>query len=114
MDKWMAVMAMQIWNLPFLALYIVGLVLALNRRDIGPASKYAALGFGLMALGVLISSVSSYLMFSMREEGNFPLPRIAVVTTALTLTRTVVNVAGWGLILAAIFAKRPPPQLRVE
>jgi hypothetical protein len=114
MDKWMTVLAMQMWSLPFLALYILGLVMALNRRDIGPASKYAALGFGLMALGVLTSSVSSYLMFSMREEGNFQLSRIAMVTTAFTFTRTLVNLAGWGLILAAIFAKRPPPPSRVE
>jgi len=109
MSKWWMILAAQIWHLPFLALYILGLIFALSRRDMGKASRFAALGFGLMALGVLISSASSYLMFSMREEGGLAMAQIAKTIALIGFFTMAVNLGGFGLIMTALFMKRPPP-----
>lgn len=109
MNKWWMILASQIWHLPFLALYILGLIFARTRRDMGRASRFAAPGFGLMVLGILISSASSYVMFSMREEGGMAMARIAQTIGIIGFFTMAVNLGGFGLIMVALFMKRPPP-----
>lgn len=103
----------QIWNLPYLALFILGLIFALSRRDMGNASQYAAFGFGLKIFGLMASSASVYFMISRAAGSSDPLTT-SQYWTLIHVGTVVVDVAGWGFILAAIFAKRPPPPSRVE
>jgi prephenate dehydrogenase len=114
MDRLMPILATQIWYLPFLAIYILGLVLALSRRDIGKASQYAALGFGLMIVGLLMSSANMYTMITMRDRDNFQISSLAAYSMVFRTVTMLANLGGWGFILAALFAKRPPPPSRVE
>ena len=114
MDRLMPILATQIWFLPFLAVYILGLIFALSRRDIGNASQYAAFGFGLLILGVALSSVNMYNMITMRDSGDYSLSTFARNATLFRFGIMALNLGGWGFILAAIFAKRPPPPSRVE
>ena len=114
MDRLMSILATQIWYLPFLAIYILGLVFALSRRDMGKASQYAASGFGLMILGLALSSVNMYQMITMRESGDYSLSAFARNSALFHFATMALNLGGWGFILAAIFAKRPPVPSRVE
>lgn len=112
MDRFMPFLATQIWFLPYLALFILGVVFALGRRDMGNASQYAVFGFGLMILGLMLSSANMYFMIARAGSDNMSaVARHAALFHAGTM---VLNFGGWGFILAAIFAKRPPPPSRVE
>jgi hypothetical protein len=113
MNTWWLVLMTQIWHLPFLAIYILGLVLSLTRKDLGNARSYAAIGFSLQIVAMMISTASMYFMYASRENGMFG-PDTATRTAVFGFAMMVVNIAAWILILAAIFAKRPPPPLRVE
>jgi hypothetical protein len=107
MEKWWMVLASQIWHLPFLAIYILGLVFAFSRRHMGVAATYARVAFSLLIVGSLVSSANNYMMVSWRMEGMSPL-EFAKVSGAIAMVTMALNLGAWGLILAAIFAKRPP------
>ena len=107
-DRLIAYAAAQIWQVPFIALYILGVIFAANRRDIGKASSYAAFGFGALALSQILGSLLAYLMMEARFEGNYDGLRMAGVATAFFIPRTLLEFGGIGLVMAAIFAKRPP------
>ena len=111
MNDWMPILATQIWQLPYLALYILGIVFALTRRDMGKAATYAAAGFALLALGTLISSVQQYLIMTMRLKGDFNAVRLSSMMLAFTILLQMCRFGGMGLLTAAIFARRPAPPL---
>jgi uncharacterized membrane protein len=113
MDRLMPFLATQIWYLPYLALFILGVVFALGRRDMGNASQYAVFGFGLMILGLMLSSANTYFMIA-RAGGDYDMSAVARNAALFHMGTMVLNLGGWGFILAAIFAKRPPPPSRVE
>jgi hypothetical protein len=106
-DRLIAYAAAQIWQVPFIALYILGVIFAVNRRDIGNASSYAAFGFGALALAQIMGSLFSYLMMEARFEGTYDAMRMATISTAFFISRTILEFGGIGLVMAAIFAKRP-------
>ena len=108
-DRLMVFAAGQLWQIPFLVLYILGVILALNNRRIGNAARYAAIGFGALALSQCVSSVQSYLIADMRLDGSHDIGRMAAISTVAFTIRTVLAFGGMGLIMAAIFAKRPAP-----
>ena len=77
MNSSYAVLASQIWALPYLVLYIVGIVIALRRRDMGSASTYAAIGFAAFAVATMVSSAQMYTFMTMRESADFSAMRAA-------------------------------------
>jgi len=108
LKDWMPILATQIWQLPYVALYILGLVFAFSRRDMGKAANYAAAGFALLMLGTLVVSVQQYLIMSARMAGDFNAYRLRMMM-GFTIAAQVCRFGGMGLLLAAIFAKRPVP-----
>lgn len=111
MNDWMPILATQIWQLPYLALYILGIVFALTRRDMGKAATYAAAGFAVLTLGTLLSSVQQYLIMSMRLSGDMNAYRVTATTLPFTILMQMCRFGGLGLLMAAIFARRPAPPL---
>src|SRR5882672_11928979 len=99
--------AQQIWQIPFLVIYILGLILAFNHREIGKGSTYAALGFAALILAQCVGALQGYLMMQMRADGSHDLARMAYISTSIMIPRTLLGFAGMGLVLAAIFARRP-------
>jgi hypothetical protein len=106
-DRLIAYAAAQIWQVPFIVLYVLGVIFAVNRRDIGKASSYAAFGFGALALAQILGSLFSYLMMEARFDGSHDAMRMASMATAFFIPRTLLEFGGIGLVMAAIFAKRP-------
>src|SRR5688572_3322470 len=100
MNKWWMILASQIWHLPFLALYILGLVFALTRRDMGKASRFAAIAFSLMILGSIIGTANMYYIYSMREDGAFDPARYMRMSSAIAFATMIVNLGGWCMALA--------------
>ena len=110
MNSGYAVLATQIWALPYLVIYIVGIVIALRRRDMGSASNYAAIGFAAFAVATLVSSAQMVTFTTMRMSGDFSAVRTASYALAFTLAGNALRLVGIGFLMAAIFAKRPAPQ----
>ena len=109
MKDWMPILATQIWQLPYVALYILGLVFAFSRRDMGKAATYAAAGFALLMLGTLVASVQQYMIMSARMAGDVSAYRLSTMLMGSTIATQLLRFGGTGLLLAAIFAKRPLP-----
>lgn len=97
----------QFWTVPYLTLYIVGVWLALNRRDMGRASSYAAGGFSLLLLSTLVSATRLYWYTAQRRLGHDDIARFAEVAFTFSVAVTLTHFAGIGLVIAAVFAKRP-------
>jgi hypothetical protein len=114
MERWLAFLASQIWHIPFLVLYIVGVVFALSRRDMGKASSYAAIGFGLMILGQLLSALSMFDTLNFRAEGGYDYGARTRRMMMFAFPTIAANLGGLLFIMAAIFARRPAPPPRVE
>jgi hypothetical protein len=109
LKDWMPIFATQIWQLPYIALYILGLVFAFSRRDMGKAGKYAAAGFALLLLGTLVAAVQQYVIMSARMSGDVNAYRLNTMMMGSVVATQVCRFGGMGLLLAAIFAKRPAP-----
>jgi len=106
-DRFIVFAAAQIWQVPYIVLYILGVIFAVNRRDIGKASTYAAFGFGALALAQILGSLFSYLMIEASFEGTHDGMRMAGLSTGFFVPRTLLGFGGMALLMAAIFAKRP-------
>lgn len=102
----------QVWSLPYLALYGAAVVYALTRRDMGKASRYAAWGFGLFVLDLVLSAVDTYIMIN-RDPSDVDMLSLAWDQVLFSAASLVLNIGGWIFILLAIFAKRTSPS-RVE
>ena len=107
LKDWMPIFATQIWQLPYIALYILGLVFAF--RDMGKAGKYAAAGFALLMLGTLVAAVQQYVIMSARMSGDVNAYRLNTMMMGSVVATQVCHFGGMGLLLAAIFAKRHAP-----
>ena len=107
-DRFFPFAISQIWQIPFVVLYICGVIFALNHREIGKASNYAAFGFGALAVSQILGSLHMYLMWEMRFDGASDTMRLATLTTAFAIPRALLSLGGVGLVMAAIFVKRPP------
>jgi hypothetical protein len=98
----------QIWQVPFLALYLFGLIYTMSGRWQGRFLTYAAWGFGLLLAGLLISATATYLMYARMFEGggyNSGMAR----NMALTFAGMLAHLGGLGLLIAAIFSGRKSP-----
>lgn len=103
----------QIWQLPFLLLFVVGLFLAASRRDLGRAQSFAVVGFGLLTLGIVLQAVQMYQIYVMRADGDYR--SIASTSAIFSLGNAIVRLAGFVMLMFAIFidrgvepAKAPP------
>ena len=110
MSSGYAILAAQIWVLPYLVLYIAGLVIALRRRDMGSASTYAAIGFSAFVAGTIVSSAQMYVFTTMRESADFSTARAASYALVFSGVGNAFRLCGFGFLMAAIFAKRPAPR----
>jgi hypothetical protein len=107
-NTWRNVLTMQMWNLPFLLVFLCGLIYSLSRRDLGRASIFAATGFGLMLLSIAAHTVSTYAVMAASESPGDAMTVIALRVSAFRFAGMALSLLAWGFILAAIFAKRSP------
>lgn len=91
----------QIWQVPFLLLYVAGLLLSLSRRDLGRAQSFAMIGFGALIVSVLLQFAQMYQALS---GGDYHVtgPR----TVFFTLIITIVKLSGFALVMTALFIDR--------
>jgi membrane protein YqaA with SNARE-associated domain len=110
MSSGYAIFAAQFWVLPYAALYIAGIVMALRRRDMGSASTYAAIGFVAFLAATIVSSAQMYVFTTMRESADFSPARVASYALIFSVVGNAMRLCALGFLMAAIFAKRPVPR----
>jgi hypothetical protein len=97
------------WQAPFLLLYLVGLFIAISRRDLGRAQSFAVIGFAILIVSVLLHAVQMYQALS---DGGYRV--VGARVRAFTLVITTVRAAGFALVMTALFIDRgnktPSPQ----
>jgi len=104
----------QIWQVPFLVLFLCGLVISLSGRWQGKFVPFAIWGFILLIAGWAISAWSQWLMYAHISDGGYSANMAR--NMALSLFRSVLHLAGMALLMAAIFSgrndKAPPAAAR--
>ena len=111
MDKQTVVywLTSQIWQVPFLALYLFGFIWTMSGRWTGGFLKYAAWGFGLLVAGWALSAFGMYLMYARISSGGGYSADMGG-RMLFTLASSLAHFGGVGLLIAAIFSgRRTPP-----
>jgi hypothetical protein len=93
----------QIWQVPFLLLYIVGLFLSLYRPGLGRARTYAVNGFSALIVSVLLQ-VAQWAQALSGTDYRVISSRMVVFTLGIT----IVKLAGFALVMAGLFIDREP------
>jgi len=91
----------QVWQAPFLLLYIVGLFMSLYRPGLGRGRSFAVNGFGILIVSVLLQVAQMYQALS---GGDYRVIGARVVF--FTLIITIVKLAGFALVMTALFIDR--------
>jgi hypothetical protein len=99
--------ATQVWQFPFVLLFIIGVVMSLLSAKLGRARPYAASGFGLLLLGSVVQSVQMYQTFAMQGEGNFQ--AIATMNLLYLFVAAAVKLGGFICLLIAVLIDRVKP-----
>jgi hypothetical protein len=86
--------------------YVVGIVLAIvTMPRIGRAAVFAIIGLILQLLATGGSAASTVLVFSARERA-MTMAEIGAMTSVIGLVVLVLHIGAYGLLFAAIFARR--------
>jgi hypothetical protein len=98
--------------LPFVAVWVVGIVLALVTWKRHPqASALATAGFAIFLLEAVAGVVLLAVLMRPQDVSFEARMRLLTLTG---YARGAVRLVGWGLILAALFLRRPQPGPRDE
>lgn len=98
-------------RLPLLIVYLIGIVLSLTTWGRHPtASLLSLLAFVLFVLGSLLGMASSW--FVMHGAADLDSSDRILWLNVTSYLGTGMSVIAWGLLLVALFARRPqPPEL---
>jgi hypothetical protein len=91
----------QVWHVPFLLMYIVGLFLSRYLPGLGRARPFAVSGFAILIVSLLLQAAQMYQALS---GGDYLV--IAARAGIFTFGITIVKVAGFALVMTALFIDR--------
>jgi len=101
----------QFWQVPYLVVYITGLVFALAGKRLGNFQKLAAWGFGLLLLNLIWQATSQYLLYGGADTG---LTVREILNSLRWFAGPLLHLVGIVLVGAAVFAdrqkSRPAPE----
>ena len=93
----------QIWQVPYLVVYVTGLVFALVGKRQGKFQGLAAWGFGLLLLTWLFQAINQYLLYTRVDRG---LAAFGSLSSLSWFALPLVHLIGIVLVGAAVFADR--------
>ena len=104
--KLSALLFSQITNLPFLLIFVVGIILAIVRWSIHPrVSLMALVAFGLLLLGSIAKLGYMFWLIGGPESG-LSFTNAHAIMTWINLSVTLLDLIGWVLLLLALFGGR--------
>jgi hypothetical protein len=105
-DLWMVLGVQLLTRLPILAVFGVGITLAVMRWDQHPSvSMLATVGLGLAAVLTAVSTLFSVLPMMLTSDGR-SMEDVGTIMSGVSMLMTVLNAGVWVVILVAIFAGR--------
>jgi hypothetical protein len=96
-----------IWSVPFLLLYVTGLVLAITRWPRHPqVSLLSVLAFSAFLIGLLMQRGAWFWYIVLNENHSFTASNTSIVFTAVNTLSSILDFGGWILLLVALFRWR--------
>jgi hypothetical protein len=96
----------QITHLPFLLVFVVGIILAIVRWSCHPrVSLLALVAFGLLLLGS-ITKIGYMFWLIGGQEAGFSFPNSRAIMTGINLSVTLLELIAWILLLVALYGWR--------
>ena len=104
-----AILFSQITHLPFLLVFVVGILLAILRWSSHPkVSLMAVVAFGLLLLSSVVRMGYLFWLIGGQESGLTSYNAHAIMTW-INLSMTVLELIGWVLLMTALFGWRKVP-----
>ena len=93
-----------LYSIPFYIIWLGGIIYAVVNREKHPrTSLLAGIGLGILLLENLISAILSAYIQYQSLNGDVPVSQLGIRYTALSLCSLPFSIAGWILLLVAIF-----------
>ena len=106
-NNWLAALASQVWSLPYLGTYLVGMLLSLIFWRRHPAVSATAVGgFAVLLLNVLFHCVWNVWLTSRAGSGG--LANLGPWMSFVAFGQALVATLGFSLLITAIFGWREP------
>jgi hypothetical protein len=92
----------------FLALFVIGIVMALNRQARHPAaSRLAIIAFVLLIAAEVLTAASNTYVMSHRDGSS--LTDLAQILAIINIANLLLHIVGMTLLVLAVFADRSTP-----
>jgi hypothetical protein len=106
-DTILPILGQLAFQLPLIAVFGVGVVLALtNRPRLGRAATFALVGFSILLIErVLGSAVAIFIPISMMRSGGSA-TQVGAIIGGLNIFNSFITAVAFGFLIAAIFARR--------
>ena len=110
-ENWLpALLSQAAFMTPNVLAYITGIVLCLSwRRRIGVGATYAVAAFSLLVFGAVLSLLGQAWIYRSMADG-MNAQSTAIGHSVIGVAHVLITLVSTGLLIAAVLAKRPPPQ----
>ena len=110
--NWASFLLSQIWNVPFLIVYCVGIVLALLFWNRHPAVSILCIVAFLILLGSQVLGIGTQFWMTGATSRGMSSPEIGQLLSIMGIVRAVLATVAWTLLLTALFGWRSPAASR--
>ena len=106
--NWASFLLSQIWNVPFLIVYCVGIVLALLFWNRHPAVSILCIVAFLILLGSQVLGIGTQIWMSAGASREMRSEEIGRFLSIMGIVRALLGTVAWILLLTALFGWRSP------
>lgn len=102
-----AILPFLLFTLPYLLIYLIGIVLAIVWMKKHPqVSMLAIIAFILFGISSITGAVTNFLPLLLRDTYGYSYSTIGNIQLVINIIHLIIGVCGWILILLAIFGWR--------
>jgi hypothetical protein len=105
--EWTSVLIAQLWSVPYLIVYGIGLLMAFLRWQRHPQVSLLALcAFGIFLLNMVAQILFQIWLVGASSSGDLTGEQIGHVSAGVTVIRTACSTVAWTLLLFALYGWR--------
>jgi hypothetical protein len=105
--EFLSLLVPHLYSVPFYILWLGGIVYAVIHREKHPrTSLFTGIGLGILLLENLVSAILSAYIQYQSFHGDVPVSQLAIRYTTLSVCSLPFSIAGWILLLIAIFGPK--------
>ncbi len=104
-SNWVSIIVSHIWSIPYIAAYLIGIVISLvTFGKHAKVSLLALLGFGTLLFVLVVGTALNIWVIHGLDDTSFDRGQFFKISA---LIRSLLSVVGYGLLITAIFGWRP-------